>query len=184
MATKRIFSEDEILWLKANYSITKNEVICERLGIGRTLLNGVSRQLGLKKIPTFQSDFVKVTKKYNDGRSKNRPSPLAIANSKAAIARLRQDEERNARWRENISKGLRELCKAEKRRVMFGLEQKTKRKVTKSPRFKYEHRCRMRSLGYIIDRGGNIAYYTNETKRNETKENTARKYGIRIEPLV
>lgn len=67
--------------------------------------------------------------------------------------------------------------------MLFGLEQKTKRKVTKAPKAKYEHRARMRASGYVIARGGNVAYYTSETARSASKENTARKYGIGVEPM-
>lgn len=35
---KRIFTEEEIQYLKDNYATTKNKDLCERLGIGRTLL--------------------------------------------------------------------------------------------------------------------------------------------------
>ena len=68
MAEKRIFSEDEIQYLKDNYATTKNKVMCARLGICMSLLKRTARELGLEKIPTFQSDFVKAKKKHNDGR--------------------------------------------------------------------------------------------------------------------
>lgn len=180
MAYKRIFTEDEIQYLKENYAATKNKDLCERLGIGRTLLLNTANLYGLKKIPDFQSKFVKATKRYNDGRRNNRPSQQAIKNSQAAIARLRANKESHAQWRKNISESQKALIKAEKRRVMFGLEQKTERKVVRAPGSKYEIRYRLRKAGYIIDRGSSVAYYNENTIRHVGKEESAKRLGIKI----
>lgn len=180
-ANKRIFTEEEIQYLKENYATTKNRILQERLGIGRTLLQMTARKFGLRKIPTFQSDFVKAAKKYNDGRAKNRPSQKAIDNSRATLKRLRQDSEYHARWCERISEGQKKLYRAERRRVMFGLEQKTNKKVVKAPKSKYELRYKLRKCGYIIARGSSVAYYNESTQRHAGKEESARKYGIKIE---
>jgi hypothetical protein len=180
MADKRIFTEEEIQYLKENYATTKNRVLQERLGIGRTLLCYTAKLYGLKKIPDFQSKFVKATKRYNDGRRNNRPSPQAIKNSQAAIARLRENKESHAQWCNKISESQKALIKAEKRRVMFGLEQKTERKVVRAPGFKYELRYRLRKCGYIIDRGSSVAYYNENTNRHAGKEQSAKRLGIKI----
>ena len=180
MADKHIFTEEEIQYLKENYATTKNRILQERLGIGHTLLRNTARMLGLWKIPTFQSDFVKVTKKYNDGRAKNHPSLKAVENSRAALKRLRQDPEHHARWRERISEGQKKLYRAERRRVLFGLEQKTNKKVFQAPKYKHELRYRLRKCGYIIDRGSSVAYYNESTNRHAGKEESAKRLGIKI----
>jgi hypothetical protein len=177
---KRIFTEEEIQYLKEHYATTKNKDLCEKLGIGRTLLVNTANLYGLKKIPDFQSRFVKAPKKYNDGRRNNKPSPQAIKNSQAAIARLRANQDSHAQWRKKISESQKALIKAEKRRVMFGLEQKTERKVVRAPGFKYEIRYRLRKAGYIIDRGSSVAYYDENTLRHAGKEASAKKFGIKI----
>lgn len=183
MADKRIFTEEELQYLKENYATTKNRILQERLRIGHTILRMTARKLGLWKIPTFQSDFVKSPKKYNDGRARCRPSQKAIENAQAALRKLRQDPEHHARWRERISEGQKKLYRAERRRVMFGLEQKTNKKVFQAPRYKYEIRYRLRKCGYIIGRGSSVAYYNENTKRHAGKEESAKKYGIKIERL-
>lgn len=180
MADKRTFTEEEINYLKENYATTKNKDLCARLGIGHSLLSNTANLHGLKKIPDFQSRFVKAPKKYNDGRKNNRPSQQAIKNSQAAIARLRANKESHAQWRKKISESQKALIKAEKRRVMFGLEQKTERKVVRAPGFKYEIRYRLRKAGYIVDRGSSVAYYDENTTRHAGKEESAKRLGIKI----
>ena len=112
------------------------------------------------------------------------PKGYAIPNREKAWATLAErTRDRGDEWKGKISRSMAKQWKDEKRRVLFGLEQKTKRKVTKAPKCKYEHRYRMRALGYIIPRGQNVAYWDDNTKRSESHERTAQKYGIRIEPM-
>ena len=181
MAEKRIFTDEEIQYLKESYATTKNRIMCARLGIGKTLLQKTAREYGLEKIPTFQSDFVKAKKRYNDGRSKNRFPQKAYENSRASLARKRQDKEAYDAWRKKISDGQKKLVRDEKRRVMFGLEQKTARKVVRAPKYRYELRYRLRKMEYRIERGANVAYYDETTRRHAGMEESAKKYGIKIE---
>lgn len=180
MADKRIFSEEEIAYLKENYASTKNRILEQRLGIKNTLLLRIAKQLGLKKMPNFQSECTKVKVKYGDGRANNRPSPQAMANSQACIRRMRQDKEKHAEWRKNISESMKKLYRAERRRVLFGLEQKTNKKVFQAPKYKHELRYRLRKCGYIIDRGSSVAYYDENTNRHAGKEESAKRLGIKI----
>lgn len=170
-------------WLKENYATTPNREIMARFNIKKGVLSRLKDELHLVK----SEEFMRKSREKGIAKIKANgwpPKGYAIPNREKAWATLRErTKERKIEWNENISKGMKKQWQDEKRRVLFGLEQKTKRKVTKAPRFKYEHRMRMRRLGYIIPRGSNIAYWNENTKRNASKERTAGKYGIKIEPL-
>ena len=179
MPSKRVYTEQEIEWLKENYATTKNKYIMSKLNIGRTSLNRVALKYRLAKIEGYGSVFSK--KIANDGRSRNRPTLEAIENSHAKQLERLKDDEYRIWWRERCREGMNKVLRAEKRRIMFGLEQKTKRKLTKAPRCKVKSRTDLRKLGYIVKRASNIAYYTDSTLRDSHIERLANKHGITIE---
>lgn len=181
MFKERIFTDEEIQYLKDNYANTKNKYIRARLGIGNTLLHRTAIKLGLKKRADYATVFSK--KVVNDGRLNNRPTQEAIENSQAKHLKRLNDKEYHSWWRKRCSDGVNKLIKAEKRRVMFGLEQKSNRKVTKAPPYKTRVRTILRRHGYVIERGSNIAYYNEEIIRDLRKEELACKYGIKIEKI-
>lgn len=57
------------------------------------------------------------------------------------------------------------MYREEKARSVWGLPPKTRIRVRREPRLKTSQRTYLRSLGYIIDRENNIAYWTADTKR-------------------
>lgn len=81
--------------------------------------------------------------------------------------------------------GFKKLMKAEKRRLRFGLEQRTKRRISINPNRRniYELRIRLRKRGYIMDDNLMEVYYDDSTRRYSRSERTASKYNIRIVPL-
>lgn len=170
-------------WLKENYANTTNSEIMERLGIKKGVLARLKKELRLKK----SEEFLKRSRSKGLATLKEMgwpPKGYIIPNREKAWASLAdRTKNRGEEWKNKISESVRKQFAAEKRRVLFGLEQKTNRKVIKAPKFKCELRSRMRNIGYIIPRASNIAYWNEATKRSESKEITAAKYGIRIEPM-
>lgn len=74
------------------------------------------------------------------------------------------------------------LYEAEKMRIRWGLEQRTKRHFRIEPKERLLQRNRLERLGYIVDKENLIAYYTPETKRAPRIEKVprgARKGSIR-----
>lgn len=57
------------------------------------------------------------------------------------------------------------MYREEKARSVWGLPPKTRIRVRREPRLKTSQRTYLRSLGYIIDRENNIAFWTPDTKR-------------------
>ena len=181
-----------VKWLKENYANTPNSEIKEKFGIGKGVLDRIVREYGLRKSPEYLKEINKESLRLATKAAKAKgwpPKGYIIPKSEEArkkgqkkMAEMRADEEINARWRKNISEGHRKLYKDEKRRVLFGLEQKTKLKVVRASHAKVCCRTELRSLGYIIGRGESVAYWNEETKRDESKERLALKHGIRIMP--
>lgn len=183
MPEKTVLPRGAKKWLKEHYANTSNSDIMEHLGIKKGVLARLKKEFRLKK----SKEFMRASRAKGFATLKEMgwpPKGYAIPNREKAWASLAErTKNRGEEWKEKISKSVKKQFADEKRRVLFGLEQKTNRKVIKAPKFKCELRFRMRKLGYIIPRGSNIAYWNEETKRNESKERTASKYGIRIEPI-
>jgi hypothetical protein len=177
---KRIFTEEEITYLKEHYATTKNKYILARLGVGRTALRRIVNELGLEKIPNYREVFGKVKTKYSDGRAKNRPTDEAKENSRKKLYELRRDDEFRARHAVAQSISLKARVKMERRRILFGLEQQTAWKVIAAPRAKCDCRYRLRKKGYIVDYDANVAYYTDTTIRVPETEEKAKEFGIKI----
>ena len=181
-----------VKWLKENYANTPNKEIMEHFGITKAVLIRMVKQYRLRKSPEYLKAINRESLRLATKAAMSKgwpPKGYIIPKSEEArrkgqekIAEMRADAEINAHWRKNISDGRKKLYKDEKRRVLFGLEQKTRIKVVSASHAKRCCRLKLRKLGYIIGRGESIAYWNSETKRNESKERTAQKHGIRIMP--
>jgi hypothetical protein len=182
-----------VKWLKENYANTPNSEIKEKFGISKGVLDRMVREYGLRKSPEYLKAINKESLRLATKAAMAKgwpPKGYIIPKSEEArkkglakIAEMRADAELNARWRENMSDSRKKLYKDEKRRVLFGLEQKSSIKVVRASRAKVCCRFNLRKLGYIVGRGGNVAYWNDETLRNEKREMNARKHGIRIVPF-
>lgn len=177
---KRIFTEEEITYLKEHYATTKNKYILARLGVGKTSLRRIVNELGLEKIPNYREVFGKAKTKYSDGRAKNRPTNEAKENSRKKLYELWRNDEFRARHAVAQSMSQKARVKMERRRILFGLEQQTAWKVIAAPRAKCDCRYRLRKKGYIVDYDANVAYYTDTTIRVSETEETAKRLGIKI----
>lgn len=167
-------------WLKENYANTPNEEIMARLGIKKGVLARLKKELRLKK----SEDFMRASRAKGFATLKEMgwpPKGYAIPNREKAWASLAErTANRGEEWKAKISASMAKQWKDEKRRVLFGLEQKSKIKVVRASHAKVCCRTELRSLGYIVGRGSNVAYWNEETKRDESKERLALKHGIMI----
>ena len=69
------------------------------------------------------------------------------------------------RFSKACSESRKELFRAERRRELFGLPRKTRLKVHAQPKATIQQRWLLRKRGYVIERGGRVAYYTDNTER-------------------
>lgn len=180
-------------WIIKHFKNTKNDVIMEKLKISHSMLHRFAREQGLKKTKQFQSKCQ--LNASNIARKRNLvnnwpPKGYIIPRSeefryKAGITpRQRLGEKNNAERIRKSSESRRKTVLAEKRRVLFGLPQRTKLKVVASPRNKIAYRYTLKKRGYIVNKAARTIYYNESTNRSETCERTAQtKYRFSIEIL-
>ena len=193
MAQKQL-TDKQIKWLTIHFKHTKNDVIMEKLNIKHSMLHRIARELGLKKSKQFMKQCQAATTeaaRLANKRNNWPPKGYAIPNKEKAcfkpgetnLQRLGAKKERERI--EKAAEARRNTVKAEKRRVLFGLPQKTKLKVIPAPRVKTSYRHLMRKRGYVVDRGSSDVYYTDKTNRSETTELRAfEKCRIGVKPFT
>lgn len=85
-------------------------------------------------------------------------------------------------WRANLSRKRLEMIKKERRRVLYGLPQKTRLKVVCN-HSKNQLRSNLRRNGYIVGEDGHTFYYTEDFQRHPQREENGRKFGFKFMPL-
>lgn len=80
------------------------------------------------------------------------------------------------------SKGRINLIKKERRRITFGLNQKTKLKVVQNPERK-KLRFLLKRKGYVVIPGDNRIYYPSEKMRKYEYEIKGKSLGLKFYPL-
>ena len=173
-------------WLIKHYKHTENSVIMAKFGLSNYFLHKYARELGLGKSRAFMLKVLRTNSAKGLAVLAEKGWPpkgyiipnqdKALRNSIAKTKGKKQKKEQIERRKATI-KALRE---SERRRVLFGLEQRTKFRVTHAPKYKIQIRSKMRGLGYSIERGANIAYITVNTQRSSYYEDKAKQYGIEI----
>lgn len=183
---KHILTDKEAKWLEKHFRNTKNAELASRLGISEASLHRYAREMGLKKTPQFvQKCLAATTAAAKASHLRNGtypPKGYRIPRSeefqfKPGVTPLqrhgkRKEEQRIRKMKESMAA----TRKLERARALFGLERKTKLKLAGmgQPRHFTEQRHYLRKLGYIIERGSMVAYYTPSTKRSEDYETRTR----------
>ena len=179
-----ILTDEQDAWLRKHFKHTKNEEIAERFGISLRSVNRLAEKRGLKKSPQYiRKCILESTSKMHQINLANGhypPKGYRIPNSEVGqfkkgekpVDRLgkKKDAERIAKSAESRRK----TFKLEKARALYGLPRQTKLKVVQRPRSQVAMRYRLKKLGYIIERGGCIAYYNENTNRSLALEQKPR----------
>lgn len=177
-------------WITNHFKNTKNDVIMQKFNISHSALHRFAREAGLKKTKQFQKkcQLAAAAKAHQVNISNNwPPKGYIIPKSEAnrfqcgitPVERIgvKRNKERIAKSVESRKKTL----ASEKRRVLFGLPQKTKLKVVASTHKKVSFRHLLKKRGYIVERAARVIYYTENTNRSMKSENTASmQYSLRI----
>ena len=184
---------EQLRWLAENYPCTKNAELCAALGIGGSLLHRLARRLGVRK----SAEFMRLTQAETAraaqllGRATGRFRRQSEAMKGRVPPHLRPYLFRPGHKTEvppeshaaAIAK-LGEMRKAERRRVMFGLPQRTRLRVTAQSHRKVCCRYYMRRRGYVELPGEhNVLRYPSQEMRSRRAEANAARHGIRILPL-
>ena len=150
----------QLRWLAGNYHCTSNAELCAALGIRDTLLHSLARRLGLRKSAEYMRQM------------------------RLKKIRAVQQLNRTPEGRAAMSEKKRRLYKSERRRVLFGLPQRTKMKAVAQSRHKVGYRYGMRRKGYVELPGEhNVLRYPSEEMRRPLAEAGAARHGIKILPL-
>ena len=176
-------TEQQKKWIIKHFKNTKNDEIIIKIGISNSTLHRFARANGLHKTKQFKTKcqlLAAEMAKQSHLRNKTYPQkgfriPKSEENYfKSGVTpekRLgkKKNQERIRKSAESRSK----TVKAEKRRVLFGLEQKTKLKVFAASHAKAAYRYTLKKRGYLVDRDGKTIFWDANTKRSEKCERTA-----------
>lgn len=186
---KIILTREQIEWLRANYANTTNAETMARLNISNATLHRFVRAYGLAKSKEFMDGWQKeITRRARITNARNNwpPKGYIIPKSreygfqKGVTPLMRLGAERNAERIRKSREKRNATIAAERRRILFGLEQRTKMKLNGFFPAKANVRYQMRKLGYIVERGGQTAIITPQTQRSEHYEKRCREVGITL----
>ena len=186
--SKIILSEAEQQWMRDNFCNTKNVEVAEHLGISSRTVVRIARDMGLVKHPDFTKAMHRNASEHaarvNRANGGNAGAKNLLIYGKAYQFKKgeRQKDKMSAEafdaMQRHIGEQRKKTFKAEKRRVIFGLEQKTKLRVVQAPKEKICLRNGLRKKGYEIARASNEAFITAATHRSEVMERRAISMGI------
>lgn len=169
-------------WIIAHFRNTKNDEIMQKIGIKYSSLHRFAREHGLKKTRQFQrkcqaatAEAARLVNKRNNWPPKGYIIPKSEENrfKNGITPEQRLGKKKNAERIINSAKARRKTVEAEKRRVLFGLPQKTKLKVISGGHNKSAYRHVLRKRGYIIQKGARDVFYDENTNRSAKAERTA-----------
>lgn len=160
--------------------------IANDLGFSRSTVQEHARLLGLRKNDASQrNNDVRtfVVLEYDNLSYKEMAKRTGL--HKVTIYKIAKElglSSSRQRTNENIRKARIETIKSERRRVMFGLDQRTNLKVVCN-KSKLNLRQKMRQHGYIAAIGSNTIYYTDDTERHPIRERNGERLGFKFKPL-
>lgn len=179
-----ILTDEQEAWLQKHFKHTKNEDIAKRLGVSLRSVNRMAEKRGLTKSWQFmkktQLDAAAAANKSHRINGTYPPKGYQIPNKEKGYFKKGEkpiDRLGAKREAERVAKSVqsrKETFKLEKARAIFGLPRQTKMKVVQRPRRQVWVRYYLRKLGYTVERGSNVAYYNNQTKRSPKLESEPR----------
>jgi hypothetical protein len=190
MGKKIELTQEQIDWVLEHYSDTKNKDICDKLSMSEATLRRLKKTYNLNKSEEFwieitKNNLAKANKKLKELGYPNQINlrihqKKALENSKKTIKNKMNDKEWVDNWYKKRGEGLKKTYQKERRRVLFGFEQKTKLRVINTPRNKVMLKHNLRKHGYEIEKNNNIAYINDNTKRSALMEKRGVIMGIKF----
>lgn len=181
-------TQEQLEWLKENFGSTKNQELANELGTSPRSITRMARELGLWKTKEFISAMQRNTSEHgarvNRANGGNAGTKNLLVYGKAyrfkagESNRDRMSEEAFKEMHRRIGESRKETFRKEKRRVLFGLEQKTGLRVVQCPKEKISLRNNLRKHGYEIARASNEAIVSDNTRRSAIMETRAIQMGI------
>lgn len=188
--TAKDLTQEQREWFVANFDHTKNQELADHLGTSPRSVTRIARELGLWKTKEFVAAMQRNASEHaaranrlmggNAGMSNLLKYGRAYQFKPGESNKDRMDEEALREMRRKIGASRKETFRKERRRVIFGLEQKTNLRVIQCPREKVMLRMNLRKHGYEIARASNEAIVTPDTRRSIKMEARAEKMGIKF----
>ena len=188
--TAKDLTQEQREWFVANFDHTKNQELADHLGTSPRSVTRMARELGLWKTKEFVAAMQRNASEHGARANRlmggNAGAVNLLKYGKATrfkpgtSQKERMSAEAFADMHRRIGLSRKETFKKERRRVIFGLEQKTNLRVVQCPREKVLLRLNLRRHGYEIARASNEATVTNETRRSIRMEARAEKMGIKF----
>ena len=181
-------TQEQLEWLKENFGSTKNQELANELGTSPRSITRMARELGLWKTKEFISAMQRRASEHgarvNRANGGNAGTKNLLVYGKAyrfkagESNRDRMSEEAFKEMNRRIGESRKETFRKEKRRVLFGLEQKTGLRVVQCQKEKISLRNNLRKHGYEIARASNEAIVSDNTRRSAIMETRAIQMGI------
>lgn len=186
---RQVATLDERLEIQRLAMILSNAEIAERLNIPLRVVKYVKirfpppvrRKLSKVICPQLIDAVRDMMEQYSNNEIAARLE-ISVATVRRVLSNynLSRTREQESTIRSRLRK---ELIIAERRRVLFGREQKTNIKVFTN-RERNVLRSNLRRCGYIVIRNDMTVYYNSSTRRNETFEERGKKVGLSFAPLT
>lgn len=189
---KIIFTEEDRNWMSEHFANMKNDEVASHFGVSVRAAVRLAREMDLEKSAEFvramQTNAVHHAARVNRGQG-NAGKANLLKYGKAYQFKPGQGGNKRFMSSEAFKemhrrKGIirRETVRAERRRVAFGLEQRTALRVVKAPKAKIYLRHELRKRGYVVAHASSDATITTDTRRSAILEQRAEKMGIRFYP--
>lgn len=206
-----ILNEEQEAWLVMWFPVTEDKRLAKAMGVSMETMRNYANRLGVKgksetgmaSIRKRQAKAAAKTNERNGCYDRKRGKPVSEATRKGLLKRwqdvregrrLSPMEELKQRdpkaYAENLrlkSELRKEMIRKEQRRVLYGLERKTKLKVVLKPytQSQTHHRHSALQRGYLLDMdcsegqlGRYVIYYDDETQRSAKFEANCIKDGF------
>ena len=172
--------------LKERFHTDYLHEIASHIGCTRSTVSSHARRLGLKKLdPSGRNRDARsfVLMEYPNLNSQELADHTDMhKDSTRMIARELGLERTPEQYHTIRSRRRKELVQKERRRIIFGLDQKTNRKVISNLR-KIRLRGSLKRLGYIIGADGHSFYYDSTLRRHPVREEHGKAFGFTFLPL-
>ena len=205
-----VLNDEQREWLCRWFPVTENKRLAKAMGVSLYKLHCFAIELnltkseeGLRAIKQRQTKAMARTNHKNgcyDRKRGHAPSDATMEGLRrrwekirAGLQELPQDiakRKHPRKWKASLKKrseNRKEMVRKEKRRIIYGLERKTKLKAVMTPykRSQRHHRCSALKRGYLLDMdcsegqpGRYVIYYDDETHRSAKFEANCIKDGF------
>lgn len=171
-----VLTDKQLKWLDKHFKHTKNDDIARYLGISPRSVYRIAKGRGLKKSCQFirKCQLAAAEKANLSNRINGTYPPKGYKIPNSEKSRFRKGEKpvdrigakREAERIAKSAESRRKTFRLEKARALYGLPRETKLNVVKRPRKQIQMRYELKRRGYIIERGGFVAYYDENTRRH------------------